>query len=113
VTYKDAITWGLIALALVGIVYIGSGCQAGQVREDKTTNKAVEKLCSSWTALQIFKVDKQIFREYLCMCQQVAGSVGAQNLCATTINLNESLAIIKACGTTPNTDCRDVFSRRK
>jgi len=104
-------------IALVGgMLFYMTSCVTGQIREDKISNKAVEKLCSSKAAIKVMERDKQLFREYVCLCQQVSGKVGAQNACESIINSNNSLAIIAACPTT-DTVCQEhvdkVFTRRK
>lgn len=109
---KDYITWALIAL-LGGAVVWTSSCVSAGLREDRVTNKALENLCGGKAALEIMEKDKQIFREYVCLCQQAAKK-SDQNLCEAIINSNNSLAILKACGKDgKNTDCKDTFSRRK
>ncbi len=89
------------------------------IRIDKIENKAAEQLCNSTTLEKLLEgntvADKQIGREYLCMCQQVAKG-SDQNLCETIVNGSNTILQWETCKNDKAEQyakCLRLFERRK
>ena len=105
----------LITALSVGL-FSGLSCDTMKgARVDKVDNKTAENLCNSALVESLFTKDKQIAREYLCLCQQVAKK-SDQNLCESVVNINNTIAIKEACNQPDpglRRECLDLFRSRK
>ena len=85
-------------------------------RVDETKNQALENLCNGDTLNKLLEKDLvNVFREYVCMCQQGAKK-SDQNLCEPIVDGNNKAFKIKACELKEVADnkdkCYEIFSKR-